>query len=128
MPRDLSFSFAVGARKMLPSVIGFRNLSRRCARSICWNSVFSHIVGDIDSELTPHQNQVLDHFLNEYSDELTHIAAWIADEENSSTHISDDSIRGLRQTFQDHSSANSQAIIDICQNMLSCLLILRQDC
>ena len=36
---------------------------------------------EIDSELTQHQNQALDHFLSEYSDELMHIAAWIAHEE-----------------------------------------------
>ena len=33
---------------------------------------------EIDSELTQQQNQALDHFLNEFSDELMHIAAWIA--------------------------------------------------
>ncbi len=83
---------------------------------------------DIDSELTPHQNQALDRFLTEYSDELTHIAAWIADEQNAPTHIPDDSIRQLQKSFQDHSSPNLLAITDICHKMLSCLVILRQNC
>ena len=83
---------------------------------------------EISSELTPLQNQVLDHFLNEYSDELTHLAAWIADEENAPARIPDESIRQLQQSFQDHSSPNLLSITDICQKMLSCLVILRQGC
>jgi hypothetical protein len=83
---------------------------------------------EIDSELIPHQNQALDHFLNEYSDELMHIAAWIAHEEDAPERISDDSIRLLRQTFENHISPNSQAIIDICQKMVSSLLMLRSQC
>jgi multidrug resistance protein MdtO len=81
---------------------------------------------EIDSELTQQQNQALDHFLNEYSDELMHIAAWIAHEEDAPARITDDSIRLLQQTFEDHSSPNSQAIADICQNMVSSLLMLRE--
>jgi multidrug resistance protein MdtO len=83
---------------------------------------------EIDSELTQHQNQALDHFLNEYSDELMHIAAWIAHEEDAPARITDDSIRLLQQTFEDHSSPNSQAITDICQKMVSSLLMLRNQC
>jgi multidrug resistance protein MdtO len=83
---------------------------------------------DIDSELTQHQNQALDHFLNEYSDELMHIAAWIAHEEDAPALIADDSIRRLQQTFEDPSSPNSQAITDICQRMVSSLLMLRNEC
>ena len=45
-PCGLSLSFAIGAKKTLLSVSGFRGLSRRCVRSFCWNSLFSHIVGD----------------------------------------------------------------------------------
>ena len=75
-----------------------------------------------------HQNQALDHFLNEYSDELMHIAAWIAHEEDAPARITDDSIRLLQQTFEDHSSPNSQAITDICQKMVSSLLMLRNEC
>ena len=52
MPRGLSLGFAIGASKRSPSVSGFRGLSQRCARSTCWNSVFSHIAGDERS--TPH--------------------------------------------------------------------------
>ena len=83
---------------------------------------------EIDSELTQHQNQALDYFLNEYSDELMHIAAWIAHEEDAPARITDDSIRLLQQTFEDHSSPNSQAITDICQKMVSSLLMLRNEC
>ena len=82
---------------------------------------------EIDSELTQHQNQALDHFLNEYSDELMHIAAWIAHEEDAPARITDDSIRLLQQSFEDQSSANSQAITDICQKMVSSLLMLRNE-
>jgi multidrug resistance protein MdtO len=78
-----------------------------------------------DSELTPRQNQALDHFLNEYSNELMHLAAWLAHEEDPPAPITDDSMRLLRQTFQDHSTPNSQAITDICQKMVSSLLLLR---
>ena len=80
------------------------------------------------SELTPHQNQALDHFLSEYSDELMHIAGWIAHEEDAPARITDDSIRLLQQSFEDHSSPNSQAITDICQKMVSSLLMLRNEC
>jgi multidrug resistance protein MdtO len=83
---------------------------------------------EIDSELTQHQNQALDHFLNEYSDELMHIAAWIAHEGDAPTRITDDSIRLLQQSFEDHSSRNSQAITDICQKMVSSLFMLGNEC
>jgi 4-alpha-glucanotransferase len=83
---------------------------------------------EIDSELTQHQNQALDHFLNEYSDELTHIAAWIAHEEDAPARMTDDSIRLLLQTFGDHSPPNSRVITNICQKMVSSLLILRNAC
>jgi multidrug resistance protein MdtO len=83
---------------------------------------------EIDSELTQHQNQALDHFLNEYSDELMHIAAGIAHEEDTPARITDDSIRPLQQPFEDQGSPNSQAITDICQKMASSLLMLRNAC
>src|SRR5271163_2887764 len=81
-----------------------------------------------DSELTLQQNQALDYFLNEYSDELMHIAAWIAHEEDAPARITDDSIRLLQQSFEDHSSQNSRAITDICQKMVSSVLMLRNEC
>jgi multidrug resistance protein MdtO len=92
-------------------------------------SLFSHRRRrEIEYELTQDQNQVLDHFLNEFSDKLMHIAAWIAHEEDAPARITDDSIRLLRQTFGNHGSANSQAITDICQKMVSSLLMLRNEC
>jgi hypothetical protein len=78
--------------------------------------------------LTQDQNQALDHFLNEYSDELMHIAAWIAHEEDAPRRITDDSVGLLQQTFANHSSPSSQGIIDICQKMVSSLLLLRNEC
>jgi multidrug resistance protein MdtO len=83
---------------------------------------------EIDSELTQHQNQALDQFLNEYSGELTHIAEWIAHEKDAPARITDDSIGLLRQSFEDHSSPNSRGIADICQKMVSSLRILRSGC
>ncbi len=74
------------------------------------------------------QNQALDHFLNEYSDELMHTAAWIAHEEDAPARITDDSIRPLQQSFEDHSTPNSQAVTDICQKMVASLLMLRNEC
>jgi multidrug resistance protein MdtO len=86
----------------------------------------------IDSELTEGQGQALNHFLNEYSDELMHIAAWIAREEDAPASvgpglIGNDSIRRLQQAFESNSSPNSQAITDICQKMSSSLLALRTE-
>jgi multidrug resistance protein MdtO len=83
---------------------------------------------EIDLELTQQQNQALDHFLNEYSDELTHIAAWIAHQEDAPARITDESVRLLQQSFEDHSSPNTRAITDICQKMVSSLLMLRNEC
>jgi multidrug resistance protein MdtO len=83
---------------------------------------------EIDSELTQGQRQVLDRFLNEYSGQLAHIAAWIADEEEAPRRISDDSIEQLQRTFEEQRSRNSQAIADICQKMVSSLAVLRIRC
>jgi multidrug resistance protein MdtO len=84
--------------------------------------------GASDSGLTQQQNQALDHFLNEYSDELMHIAAWIAHEEDAPSRIADDSAWLLQQPFEDRRSASLQAISDICQKMASSLRILRTEC
>jgi len=83
---------------------------------------------DVDSELTQRQNQALDRFLSEYSEELMHIAAWIAQVENAPARITDDSVRLLQQTFDNHSSPKSRVITDICQKMVSSLLMLRNEC
>jgi multidrug resistance protein MdtO len=92
-------------------------------------TLFSHRERrEIDSELTQRQNQTLDHFLNEYSGKLMQIAAWIAHEANAPELIAYDSLRLLQQSLKDHSSSNSQAIAEICQKMVSSLLILRNKC
>jgi multidrug resistance protein MdtO len=83
---------------------------------------------EIEFELTQRQNQALDHFLSEYSGELMHMAAWMAHEGGKPARIADDSIRQLQQSFEDHSSPNSQAITDICQKMVSSLVMLRNEC
>jgi len=79
-------------------------------------------------ELTRDQNQELDRFLGEYGDELMHIAAWIADEEEAPARFSEASVRQLLQSFEKPSYPNSQAIADISQRMVSSLLLLRSEC
>jgi hypothetical protein len=83
---------------------------------------------EIDDKLTPDQNHALGQFLNEYSDQLMHVAAWIAHEEDAPARLSDNSIRLLQEAFESHSSPNLRAITDICQKMVSSLLMLRNDC
>ena len=90
-------------------------------------SLLSHRGREIGSELTQPQDQAPDHFLKEYSDQLLHIAAWMAREEDAPERIAGDSIGLPRQTFEDHSSPNSRAIADICRQMVSSLLILRNE-
>jgi len=82
----------------------------------------------IGAELTQPQNQALDHFLSEFSSQLTHTAAWIAQEEGPPARIGDDSIRQLEQAFEQQHSPNSLAIADICQKMVSSLLLLQTEC
>jgi multidrug resistance protein MdtO len=81
-----------------------------------------------DSGLTQDQNLALDHFLNEFSHELTHLAAWLAREEDAPMRISDDSIVQLRQAFERDPSPNLRPLTDICQKMISSLLALRNQC
>jgi multidrug resistance protein MdtO len=83
---------------------------------------------EIDAQLTQDQDRALDDFLKAYSDKLTHVAAWIADEEAEPARIADDSIQLLQRAFGDHSSPNSQAITDICEKMVSSILMLRNEC
>ena len=82
---------------------------------------------EADSELTQQQNQALDQFLNQYSEQLMQVAAWIAHEHEAPTPIGDDSIRLIRQTFESPISSNSQAIDDICQKMISSFLMLMKE-
>jgi multidrug resistance protein MdtO len=82
---------------------------------------------DIDSELTQKQTQALDRFLNEYSDELIHVAGLNAHQEKEPARINDDSIRLLHRTIEGQGSANWQAITDICQKMFFSLLTLRNE-
>ena len=83
---------------------------------------------EIGSALTERQTQALDNFLNKYSHALMQVAAWIADGEDTPARVGDDSIRKLEQTFAGHSTTNSQAVADICQKMVSSLLMLRNEC
>jgi hypothetical protein len=57
-----------------------------------------------------------------------HIAAWIAHEEDAPARIGDDSIPLLQQALENDSSPNALAISDICQKMVSSLLIPRNEC
>ena len=91
-------------------------------------SLLSHARPEINSELTQRQSQMLDPFLREYGDRLLHIAAWIAHEEETPARISDDFSRLKQEIFQDNSTSNSRAITDICQKMVSSLIMLKSDC
>jgi multidrug resistance protein MdtO len=82
---------------------------------------------DTGYTLAQHQDQELDHFLNEYSNELTQIAARIARQKEAPARITDDSIRLLKLSFEEQSSRIPQAIADICQKMVASLLILRTE-
>jgi len=83
---------------------------------------------EIDSQLTGYQDRSLSNFLNEVSDKLMHIAAWIAHEEDAPPPIGNDAVRLFQQTFENQSSPNSQAVDDICQRILSSLLMLKNEC
>ena len=83
---------------------------------------------DINYALTQQQAQALDRFLNTYSDELTHMAAWIAREEDAPMRFGDDSIRQLLRTFESNVTPGSLVITDICQKMNSSLLTLSSEC
>ena len=83
---------------------------------------------EIDTELTQQQNQALDDFLNEYSEKLIYIAAWIAHEDDAPASNGDDSIRVLRRAFENQSSPVSQAIDDICQKMIASFFMLKSEC
>ena len=87
-----------------------------------------HAQPDMESQLTAQQTQALNRFLKEYSDELLHIAAWIAREESAPARAGDDSVRQVKQAFEHPTSPNSQAVADICQKMFSSLLLLRSEC
>ncbi len=82
----------------------------------------------IDSALTREQNQALDYFLNEYSDKLMHIAAWIAEEESAPTPVGGDAFSLMRQTFENQTSPGAQTIIDISEKMVTNFLMLRSEC
>lgn len=80
---------------------------------------------EISSELIVDQIPALDHFLREFSGELMHIAGWMAHEEAALvSRFSDDSSRLLQGGIEDHGFANWQAILDICQQMISSLVTL----
>jgi len=79
------------------------------------------------SELTSVQVQALDHFLTEFSGELMHTAAWITHEEDAAApRVLNDPIQRLQEAYEGHSTSNSQAILDICQQMVSSLVMLRR--
>lgn len=91
-------------------------------------SLASHRGRVIETEMTEQQNDALDDLLDEYSDKLTHIAAWIAHEEAAPAPISDDSDRQIRRAFETQTSDNSRAIGVICQKMIASFLMLRSEC
>ena len=80
------------------------------------------------SGLTQGEAQELDEFLKHFSDELLHIAAWIAEEEEAPAHISRDSLKSMRQSFENQRSPGAGAVADICEKMTSALLTLQAEC
>jgi multidrug resistance protein MdtO len=83
---------------------------------------------EVEAELTQDQKRALDHFLNVYCDRLKHVAGWLAHENGRPAPVAGESIQQLEQTFENHRSPNSEAIIDICQRMVSSLVMLRSEC
>lgn len=83
---------------------------------------------EADSQLTEEQDRALSDFLNEFSDRLMRIAAWIAVEGEAPAPIDDDSVRRFQEMFEKHPSPNSLAMDDICQRMVSSLLMLKNEC
>jgi hypothetical protein len=55
-------------------------------------------------------------------------AAWIEIQEEPPAHIGDNPIRLSLQSFENQSSPRSQAIADICENMVSSLVNLQSKC
>ena len=123
MPRASSLSFATSARKRLPNVSGSRVQPALRSIYLLELTLLTHRVRrDTGYTLAQQQDQELNHFLNEYSNELTHIAARIARQEEAPARITDDSIRLLKLSFEEQSSRIPQAIADICQKMVASLL------
>ena len=80
---------------------------------------------EIDSDVSWHETQALETFLKKYNERLVQIAAWLAREEIAAEHVSVHSIRQMLQTAEDQGLSKSQAVLDICQKMVSSLLELQ---
>jgi multidrug resistance protein MdtO len=89
-------------------------------------SLLSHR-GRRETELTQNQNQELDDFLKEYSDGLAHIAAWIAGKERAPVRLSEESLQQLQKAFEEATSTDARAISNICQRMVSSMLLLQSE-
>jgi multidrug resistance protein MdtO len=87
-----------------------------------------HARRESSSSLTPDQDEALAHFLKRCGDQLMHVAAWIAREENEPAPISDDFIQSIRQAFESGASPDLQVIDDICQKISVSLLMLSNAC
>jgi multidrug resistance protein MdtO len=81
-----------------------------------------------NSQLTEQQTQALNDFMKDYCRTLAAIASWVAQEEEQPPHINEDAFERLQRSFQDDTSPNSQAVVDICRKMASSLKMLRSDC
>jgi multidrug resistance protein MdtO len=91
-------------------------------------SLLSHRARASDAEWTQQLTEALDLFLKEFSEELMHIAAWIAHEENAPARLNDNSLRQLEQSFEVHRFPNAGGITDICRKMVSSLSLLQNEC
>jgi multidrug resistance protein MdtO len=73
---------------------------------------------EIESALTRQQRAELNHFLDQYSDSLLRIVAWSENEAQAYTPADDNSIRRLRQIFEQGASPSSQTILDVCEQLI----------
>jgi multidrug resistance protein MdtO len=73
---------------------------------------------EIESALTQQQKAELKRFLDEYSDSLLRIVTWSENEAQAYSRADDNSIRRLRQIFQEGASPSSQTILDVCEQLI----------
>ena len=72
----------------------------------------------IESALAQQQKEELKRFLDEYSNSLLRIAAWSENEAQTYSPADDNSIRRVRQIFQEGTSPSSQTILDLCEQLI----------
>jgi len=79
-----------------------------------------------ESALTQQQNEVLNLFLQDYSNSLTNMAAWREHKSQGAPAPIDDIAQRLQQAFQEHISSYSPSVLDICERMVIALHALQE--